>query len=384
MEFWFKYNVRKVVFMFGLTDNNSNINSFSKFHYDNLKTPVIKAKPQVKTHGNQMKDKIVWAISLLTAITTVFVLAKKGMFGNKIKTFINNLLPKKLSQKTKISNPNLPFSHVIEKSNISANTNSVLSIAERKKVLEKLKKMPGVNIRHLTINEDGKIHPLFLQNLDFAKEKMYDSIRCANYQQIGDKTIAECTGASTSTIKVSHNMQAGTWDYRSPISLIEKGNAKERISLNVRPDKKLIEKLDKYLSDNVKELQGYYKTPGYYEGWSLRHDPITIYFRKSVNDKVLENIAQIAEPYARENGNSVLIGKRFGTCCSHMREPEISDYEFLKKRFLKIFGKENTRLDLNPYGIRIGPNPHLSAGEFWAYNEVFNRITGKNIQVLIP
>ena len=98
---------------------------------------------------------------------------------------------------------------------------------------------------------------------------------------------------------------------------------------------------------------------------------------------VLDDIAKIAEPYARETGTSVLAGKPVGNCCAHVRQPKNSDYEMLKDRFIRIFGQENTS-DRNPYGVRIGNHPHLTVGEFWAYNEVFNKISGENVRVLMP
>ena len=358
-----------------------------------------------KNKKNGIKSIIIGSvISVVIAATALFVLAKTGKPGTRLKNFADNLFnfknriqhrngnpasspvsPSKAAGSVTSANPpiqNPPAAAKPPASPITHVTQEQI-LTQRRSVVDKLQEISG-NSKKLKIDENGRIN-LLSQEVDDAEAQIYKSLREANYKPSGDSTIAEFTDISTPTIKVSHNAQAGDWDYRTPVGFIKEGRATERISLNVRPDRELIRKLDDYFSSHLSDVKGYYKTPGYFEGWSSRHDPITIYLHSSAkNSTVLEDIAKIAAPYARETGTSVLIGKPFGNCCAHIRGAQISDFELLRDRYIKLFGMENYFPTINPYGIRRGCEPHATVGEFWSYNELFNRLTGENVQVLIP
>ena len=93
--------------------------------------------------------------------------------------------------------------------------------------------------------------------------------------------------------------------------------AKDRVSLNVVADKRMIQELDRLmlkgefvdkngrlvkLDDSV-FTKGMYKTPQTAEGWLTRHDPITMYFDEKVSPEMLDAISQITEKYARTSSN---------------------------------------------------------------------------------
>lgn len=226
---------------------------------------------------------------------------------------------------------------------------------------------------------DGKTvrETMLGQNIYHLKGKVYDRLRLAKYPEIGDKNIAEITRASTDKITV--NPQNG-WHYRSPLALSKNSHTVERISLNVRPEKALIEKLDDYFSRNVDTVKGSYKTPASFDGWSGRHDPITIYLYQSARESnVLEDIAKIAKPYVRETGSTPLLGKKFADGCAWQISPSQKDKMEIIKRIKALFGEKtaNKVLGFNRDG-------NVSSGEVCAYNEILNRITGQNIKVLEP
>ena len=357
--------------------------------HQTLENDTFEKKPESKKN---LKTIIISSvIASVVAFGTLFALAKNGKLGNKAKDFADNIFNFRRTNPPNATGTPAPSTGTPD---IPGNTKPLLqieskinanSLAKRRTFIDKLKGMEGATTNKIEIDEKGKIHGLFLYEIDKVKDKIYDKLRRAKYPSEGDKTISEFTGLSTPKIKVEHNAQAGCWDYRIPKGLSGVGKTKERISLNVRPDKELIRKLDEYFSEHIEDVRGFYKTPGYFEGWAKRHDPITIYLEKSAKGTtVLEDIAKIAEPYARETGTKVLPGKPVGKCCAHIRQPNVSDYNLLKERFIKIFGQENMNERINPYGVRIGVNPNISAGEFWSYNELFNKLTGENIQVLLP
>ena len=388
-----------------VTTLNKSYSELLKYSYSNKNV----SKDSFVHSGKNMKSGIKKAviatvISLFAASVGLYFLAKKGKLGNKLKTFAENLFGrKKAANPAKAAEGVIPATETNAVNNRSghvltenvANPKSTVPtspvsltrqeiLAQRRAAIDRLNQMDGVESK-LSVSEDGKMKLGYLQEIDNAKDKMYDKLRSAKYPEIGCKNIEDFTDKETPLIRVIHNAQAGDWDCRIPRSLGEiSEHSTERISLNVRPDENLIKKLDEYFVQHADTVRGYYKTPGYFEGWAKRHDPITIYLGKSAKGTtVLDDIAKIAEPYARESGTSVLIGKPVGNCCAHVRSPQISDYEMLRDRFIRIFGQENMH-EIQPYGVRIGRNPRLSAGEFWAYNEVFNKISGENVRVLMP
>ena len=96
-----------------------------------------------------------------------------------------------------------------------------------------------------------------------------------------------------------------------------KGLGKDRVSLNVVGDKKLIEELDRLITKgefidkngklvklkNKEFTKGFYKTCLDSDDWLTRHDPITMYFDEKVSPEMLDALAQVTEKYARKPSN---------------------------------------------------------------------------------
>ena len=206
-------------------------------------------------------------------------------------------------------------------------------------------------------------------------DTLYNKLRIAQYQQEGLSTIAEITRNGTSKTEVIPDLH---WHFRIPINAQRSNrHCVERISLNVRPEKELIEQLDKYFSEHI-NIQGEYKTPSTFRGWSSRHDPITIYFYEPIKDKkVLDDIAQIAKPFVRSTGNEVLVGNKFAPGCAWQLSPTPKQYQELRERIIPYFGEISAR--------RIcSDSARLSAGEFYTLNQIINKITGQEIDHLMP
>ena len=93
--------------------------------------------------------------------------------------------------------------------------------------------------------------------------------------------------------------------------------ARDRVSLNVVADTRMIDELDRllckgeFIDKNGKLIKlsddaltkGYYKTPQNANEWLTRHDPITMYFDTKVSPEMLDAIAQVTEKYARTPSN---------------------------------------------------------------------------------
>ena len=128
------------------------------------------------------------------------------------------------------------------------------------------------------------------------------------------------------------------------------------------------------------DVCGYYKTPCSFGGWSSRHDPITIYlYRSAKKTTVLDDVAKIAKPYVRSTGNGVLLGKKYANGCAWQISPSEKEKQEMFKKFEDIFGEKVAK---KIAGYSSGEN--LSAGEICAFNEILNKITGQNLEVLIP
>ena len=151
----------------------------------------------------------------------------------------------------------------------------------------------------------------------------YDDLRMANYTEEASfrGNIAEFEDALMSS-EPGINLEFNNgWLWRKPDNGF-KGYARDRVSLNVVGDKRLIEELDRLMSkgefidkngrlvklnDDV-FTKGYYKTPTGANGWLERHDPITMYFDDKISPEMLDAISQVTEKYARKpsNGKSLM------------------------------------------------------------------------------
>ena len=113
---------------------------------------------------------------------------------------------------------------------------------------------------------------------------------------------------------------SGAWFYRQPKNFNPNLSIVERLSLNVHQDKALIQKLDKYLSQNCPNAR--YKCPGAgSHSWNSRHESIVIYFYDKITPKVKQDIAKLAEPHVRYSDKAVMIGDKISDGVYSLLEP---------------------------------------------------------------
>ena len=329
---------------FNTTFNNPYTESGINNHKNAVTQPISGAEKD--SSGKSYKT----GISLLAIAGLALLLRKK--IGKQIKKVKNVILPRNFEKERDI-------------------------FLER---LEKLKDEYGSSWQPVK-SKDGKTlrDTMLGQNIKLLKEKIYNKLRLSSYPVSGDPKISDFAGRSTSKIKASS--QNG-WIYRTPITSVPFDNphSVERISLNVRPEKALLEKLDEYFVTNVGTVQGKYKVPEAFSSWSERHDPITIYlYRSARKSNVLQDIAEIVKPYVRENGSSCLLGKKYANGCAWQLSPTQADKMKIIERIRALFGEKaaDKVLGYNRFG-------KVSSGEVVAYNELLNRITGQSIKVLEP
>lgn len=134
-------------------------------------------------------------------------------------------------------------------------------------------------------------------------ESLYKNLRVPNrkegehYDDVPhDADIDAVTSASNQLVAV---MNKGGWFYRQPYSYSKHPRAAYRIgpdekegrlSFAALANKKLIDVLDDYVANR---RLAYYKTPDSEQGWTERHDPITMYFKEPITDEVKAELAQI-------------------------------------------------------------------------------------------
>ena len=140
----------------------------------------------------------------------------------------------------------------------------------------------------------------------------------------------------------------GGWFYRNPRGKYA-SKIKERISLNVVADKRLLDELDnlllngEYINRNGQKVKvkipkdSYYKTDDL-QGWTQRHDPITMYFSDNVSQELVDAIAEISRKYARTSANAkplynAVSGKPW---IAVDKEPTSSDFKKLYKEALTL------------------------------------------------
>lgn len=174
------------------------------------------------------------------------------------------------------------------------------------------------NLRHKFGNQQyDDFERLYNQN--------YDDLRMANYSRessLGKKSeyfdrVFEDgfdTKLQGSGMGV---MDKSGWRWRQFANGMNRNNVVDRISLNVKADKNMIDELDKlmlkgeYVNAQGKKVKlsdaaftkGYYKTPQNTSDWLTRHDPITMYFDDTVSPEMLNAIAEITQKYARTPSN---------------------------------------------------------------------------------
>lgn len=150
-------------------------------------------------------------------------------------------------------------------------------------------------------------------------DQYYDDLRLANYSyessvnpNIRQSDVMPEEGIMRTENITGFGMRG--WFWRKPRRLQGEPNIVDRISLNVKADKKMLEELDRlmqtgeYVNKQGRTVkldvpEGYYKTPQTLEDWGSRHDPITMYFSETISQDLQNAIADITEKYARTPSN---------------------------------------------------------------------------------
>jgi len=160
--------------------------------------------------------------------------------------------------------------------------------------------------------------------------ELYDNIRhCAKpyaLRETCSADISKIASKDSDKIKVS---DSNGWFYRLPLKSA-KEPVVDRISLNVFPEEELISKLDDFVAKSNGMVE--YKTPLSTSSWNKRHDPITIYFRKPVDEGIEKEIIELATPFIRKTDNEVLIGRKIADSIYEVPEPNEKDVQELIKR----------------------------------------------------
>ena len=158
----------------------------------------------------------------------------------------------------------------------------------------------------------------------YIRDKFYENIRGGSGKQIYKPRPNYNPKEFHETLTRSENgffwKVNEIWDYRYPTNFNSKLSTVERLSLNVYQDKALIQKLDRYLSQNCPNA--HYKCPGAGKSlWNSRHDAITIYFSEKITPKVKQDIAKLAEPHIRHCDKEVMLGDKIADGVYSVLEP---------------------------------------------------------------
>ena len=165
------------------------------------------------------------------------------------------------------------------------------------------------------------------------------------------QVIEDITSKATKDIVVRE--KAG-WNYRCATKNLKPGQKSpktvDRISLNVYPDENLIKELDDFIARCRVNVE--YKTPELFGDWTIRHDPITMYFRENIPQDVKDELIKIVTPYVRipKAKGDIMIGTKLAKGIYQVKEPTGQDILNLIKRAEKLGDKE-----LNEY-LRTSPN----------------------------
>ena len=155
----------------------------------------------------------------------------------------------------------------------------------------------------------------------------------------------------------------------------------ERISLNVKADRGLLEELDdlilngRYMDKNGNMVKvdipegSYYKTIDVLEDWGTRQDPITMYFTNKLSQRTVDIIAEITQKYARKSANTkpllnAIEGKPW---IAHCAEPTADDFKALYNEALKL----NKEL-AEAIRMRCGNEWYSSYGDYEACKQILN------------
>ena len=143
----------------------------------------------------------------------------------------------------------------------------------------------------------------------------YRNLRRANYS-LEESVSGNITNADLANDANVNIYESGGWffRYQKGHRPVDASRVADRISLNVVADKNLLAELDRlcatgtYVNANGQTVRVNmpdctYKTPQSLQGYTTRHDPITMYFEREVSEDVQNAIADIAGKYARQSSN---------------------------------------------------------------------------------
>lgn len=157
----------------------------------------------------------------------------------------------------------------------------------------------------------------------YIRDKFYENIRAGKkiiYQSRNGYNAKEFHNTLFKNENGFYGKIQESWVYRYPNNMNNNVSTVERLSLNVYQDKDLIQKLDKYLSQNCQNV--FYKCPGAGNiGWNTRHDTITMYFPEKITPKIKQDIAQLAKSHIRHSNSEKMLGEKIADGVYSVLEP---------------------------------------------------------------
>ena len=182
-------------------------------------------------------------------------------------------------------------------------------------------------------------------------EDNYSNLRNADYSYESSvrNNISDVDLMDTKNVDIRSN---GYWFFRNPKgkTFVDSNNVVDRISLNVVADKNMLKELDElcasgtYINSKGERVQinqqnCTYKTPPSLEGWTERHDPITMYFDQEVSQEFQDALAEITAKYQRPSPNGkALMNSLEG-------KPWIAHESYIKPDDAKALYEEAKQLD---------------------------------------
>lgn len=222
-------------------------------------------------------------------------------------------------------------------------------------------------------------------------DQKYTELRIAKYSDVSTfgndvpNGIINIQQAISTPPKNGGIMPQNGWHYRHfQYGLPE--DVVERLSLNVKADPALIWELDELfrtgrytdfkgkacrIPEN-KRVPGYYKTYDVARKWTVRHDPITMYFSRNLTPEMINAVSDISQKYARPSCNGMpLVGALPGKpWISNEKEPDEASVAQLAQRAERLDSRLKDVILSKAYrhwDYRNGYSDFaLSAGEFTA------------------
>ncbi len=223
---------------------------------------------------------------------------------------------------------------------------------------------------------------------DFRRmtDENYDIIRSADYsyeESVNSNITDDALMISTDKAEVVWDPMGSGWSWRKPRGKNQSYNSVDRISLNVKADKNMLDEFDTLLSNGTYvNAEGKtvkvdvpdgctYKTPTSLDNWGERHDPITFYFDREVSPELESAITEISAKYARPSSN----GK--GLMNSSEATPWIAHEKYVSAAKAKALYDE--AMALNPElaegiagNLGVGHNFNASTGGYASAEKLVN------------